>query len=94
MLINDAYSSGSDIETLDCDLNVLLRNHGQFLSQNNLLGDVRVLKWATERSIAGSAAATFYLRRNGERIVTLLKEKMAIAKNRMNSGNSTISQFN
>lgn len=79
MFINDVYGTGTDTKALYCDLDRLLSKHGQFLSQNNLLRDVEILKWMIERSIRGSVSATFYLRRHGERILTLIKEKMLIA---------------
>lgn len=93
MFINDAYGYStisnmtvSDTRALYRDINRLLAEHGQLLSQNNLLRDVEILKEIIERSMEGSVSAAFYLRRHGVHILTLIKEKMMAVNMRNATG--------
>lgn len=78
MFITDTYGAGSDVSELYCELNSILTRYRRDLQACNVGRDIEMLKWAIEKSLSGSTAATYYLVNHGSRVLTLIREKISL----------------
>ena len=74
MFIADTYGTGSDTQHLYCELEQLIALYGETLNSSNVRSDIELLKWMARKSMNGSVSATYFLKRHGSRILTLIKE--------------------
>ena len=76
MSITDTYSISSDAKSLYCELEFITERYKKELQVCNVIADIETLKWAIEKSMGGSAAATHYVKNHGTRVLALIKERL------------------
>lgn len=82
MFFSDTNGVGTDAESLYCELGALTKRFPEELKQSGVLRDIEILQWMIEKSLRGSASATFYLSEHGVRTLELIKEHILIMQSK------------
>ncbi len=78
MFIQETYRSGSALDALYCELTHLQKQHAQLAAHGRVGHDIEILKWAIVRSLSGSRAASLFIARHGQQLLTMIHEQIAI----------------